>query len=220
MHPENYPLVEKIAADQGLPLQELMGNESLLKDIDLSGYQQNGVGEYTLRDILEELRKPGRDPRQDHQTVQFDESVSEISDLSKGIKLPGVITNVTHFGVFVDIGVHQDGLVHISQLSRRYVRDPMEVCSVGQQVEVFVLEVDEERKRISLSMNNPKENLPEKTRAGRPKRASKKKASEKGKPRPQEKPGKAPAKKEKPEVRTTGNFEKDLALLMEKFNQQ
>ncbi|SVC90371.1 uncharacterized protein METZ01_LOCUS343225, partial [marine metagenome] len=129
VHPENYPLVEKIAADQGLPLQELMGKESLLKDIDLSGYQQNGAGEYTLRDILEELRKPGRDPRQDHQAVQFDESVSEISDLSKGMKLPGMITNVTHFGVFVDIGVHQDGLVHISQLSRRYVKDPMEVCS-------------------------------------------------------------------------------------------
>ena len=113
------------------------------------------VGSYTLNDILEELKKPGRDPRDDHQEVQFSEAVQDMKDLQVGMHLQGVVTNITHFGAFVDIGVHQDGLVHISQMSSQFVRDPLEACAVGQRVEVWVLEVDAQRKRIALSMRNP-----------------------------------------------------------------
>ncbi|MEC8283649.1 MAG: S1 RNA-binding domain-containing protein, partial [SAR324 cluster bacterium] len=113
------------------------------------------VGSYTLNDILEELKKPGRDPRDDHQEVQFSEAVQDMKDLQVGMHLQGVVTNITHFGAFVDIGVHQDGLVHISQMSSQFVRDPLEACAVGQLVEVWVLEVDAQRKRIALSMRNP-----------------------------------------------------------------
>jgi len=135
----------------------MVGNEEKLKLIDVKRYEEQGIGSYTLKDIIDELHKPGRDPRDDHQTVQFDDSVSEIGDLEKGMKLPGVITNVTHFGAFIDIGVHQDGLVHISRLSKKYIKDPLEVCTVGQKVDAWVLEIDEERKRISLSLNDPGE---------------------------------------------------------------
>ena len=143
VHPENYTLVEQMAEHLELPLKEMVGNEEKLKLIDVKRYEEQGIGSFTLKDIIDELHKPGRDPRKDHETVQFDDTVSEIADLEKGMKLPGVITNVTHFGAFIDIGVHQDGLVHISRLSKKYIKDPLEVCTVGQKVDAWVLEVDE-----------------------------------------------------------------------------
>ncbi len=123
-----------------------------VKDIDIKRYVTDTVGEPTLRDIIRELEKPGRDPRDSFRYAEFKEGVSEISDLSPGMVLEGVITNVANFGAFVDIGVHQDGLVHISQLADRFIRDPKEVVKVGQIVTVRVLEVNEKLKRISLSM--------------------------------------------------------------------
>ena len=129
-----------------------MQKEDLRKKIDLKKYVTDTVGLPTLQDILSELAKPGRDPRQTFETFSFTEGVNEIKDLRAGMKLPGIVTNITAFGAFVDIGVHQDGLVHVSHLSDRFVSNPHDVVKVGQKVEVTVLEVDENRKRISLSM--------------------------------------------------------------------
>ena len=220
VHPENYSLVEQMAVQLEIPIQELMGNEEKLKLIDVKRYEEEGVGSYTLKDIINELHKPGRDPREDHQTVQFDDSVSEINDLEKGMKLPGVITNVTHFGAFIDIGVHQDGLVHISRLSKKYIKDPLEVCNVGQKVDVWVLEVDEERKRISLSLNDlgeeGKSNFSEPTK--NKSKPQKVRSSSKGN-KNKEKKRSSPSKDEAPIRKSTGNFDEDMAALMEKFNQ-
>ena len=151
VHPERYKLVERMAADLQVPLADLVGDSELVKRIDISRYVGGDVGEPTLRDILEELRKPGRDPRESFEPPKFREDVSELKDLEQGMVLEGVVTNVTAFGAFVDVGVHQDGLVHISQLSDRFVKDPHDVVSVGDKVKVRVLDVDVERKRISLS---------------------------------------------------------------------
>jgi uncharacterized protein len=154
VHPEHYALVQRMAADLGVALSELVRNEALLDRIDLQRYVTDETGMPTLQDILGELRKPGRDPREPADAVQFNEAVTELAHLRPGMQLQGVVTNVTHFGAFVDIGVHQDGLVHISQLADRFVRSPGEVVQVGQAVRVTVLSLDEERKRIALSMKS------------------------------------------------------------------
>jgi uncharacterized protein len=156
VHPERYPLVERMAADLGCKVEELVGNEALHKKIDLQKYVDGEVGLPTLRDILAELAKPGRDPRARFELFEFAAGIEKPSDLSPGMKLPGIVTNVTAFGAFVDIGVHQDGLVHVSQLSDQFVRDASEVVKVGQKVNVTVMEVDLPRNRIGLSMkSNP-----------------------------------------------------------------
>ncbi len=152
VHPERYALVETMAADLSVPLAELAKNPSLAGRIDLSRYVTESVGLPTLRDILEELKKPGRDPRKEFQAAAFRDDVREMSDLKEGMVLQGVVTNVTAFGAFVDVGVHQDGLVHVSHLAERFVKDPHEAVSAGQVVKVKVLAVDRERKRISLSI--------------------------------------------------------------------
>ena len=152
VHPENYPLVEHIAADLGVTLAELASRPELVGKIDLKRYVSATVGLPTLRDIVEELKKPGRDPRRQFEVVAFREDVRELADLEEGMVLPGTVTNVTAFGAFVDIGVHQDGLVHISHLAQRYVKDPHQVVKVGDAVRVKVLSVDLPRKRIALSI--------------------------------------------------------------------
>jgi uncharacterized protein len=152
VHPERYALVERMAADLDVPLPELIGNERLLRQVTLDRYVGDGVGLPTLEDILAELRKPGRDPREAFEPPAFRDDVREPKDLTEGMELEGVVTNIVAFGAFVDIGVHQDGLVHVSQLADRYVADPNAVVSVGQKVRVRVLSVDLERNRIALSM--------------------------------------------------------------------
>lgn len=151
VHPERYALVEQIARDLAVDLQRLVGSESEAKKIDPQKYVQENVGQETLIDIIAELRKPGRDPRDAFEPPQFREDVQRIEDLKPGMILPGVVTNVTAFGAFVDVGVGQDGLVHISQLADRFVRDPNEVVSLGQNLQVKVMDVDIARTRVSLS---------------------------------------------------------------------
>ncbi|MFM2198690.1 MAG: hypothetical protein RLZZ505_2122 [Verrucomicrobiota bacterium] len=163
VHPERYPLVEKMAFDLGCSVTDLLREESLRKKIDLQKYVSAEVGLPTLRDILEELSKPGRDPRKAFESFDFANGVEKPSDLAVGMKLPGVVTNVTAFGAFVDVGVHQDGLVHVSHLADHFVRDASEVVKVGQRVQVTVMEVDIPRNRISLSMKSKPE--PEARRA-------------------------------------------------------
>lgn len=152
VHPESYHIVEKMAADLNCGIDQLMENKDLRKKINLNTYVTEQVGLPTLKDILSELEKPGRDPRKSFELFSFDENVHEIRDLREGMRLPGIVTNVTNFGAFVDIGVHQDGLVHISQLADEFVDDPNKIVKVGQKVWVNVTEVDEKRKRIALSM--------------------------------------------------------------------
>ncbi|HOP06833.1 MAG TPA: Tex family protein [candidate division Zixibacteria bacterium] len=152
VHPESYPVVEKMAGDLGCTVLQLMENEELRKKIRLEDYITDKVGIPTLLDIMEELSKPGRDPRDKYEPFSFDDSVNSIEDLKVGMSLPGIVTNVTAFGAFVDVGVHQDGLVHISELADRFVKDPAEVVKVHQRVQVTVLDVDIERHRIALSM--------------------------------------------------------------------
>ena len=152
VHPESYPIVQRMAADLGVRVRDLMHDERVRQRIDLHRYVTESVGLPTLTDILAELSKPGRDPRQTFDVVRFAEGVHSLDDLRPGMRLPGVVTNVTAFGAFVDIGVHQDGLIHVSQLADRFVRDPNEVVHVHQQVQVTVVDVDRDRKRIGLSM--------------------------------------------------------------------
>ncbi len=152
VHPERYALVEKMAADSGCTVQELMSNEAKRKAIDLKKYVSDGVGLPTLQDIMAELAKPGRDPRKQFEAFSFVEGVEKPEDLTVGMKLPGIVTNVTAFGAFVDIGVHQDGLVHVSQLADHFIKDANEVVKVAQKVMVTVVEVDLPRQRIALSM--------------------------------------------------------------------
>ncbi|MFK7911049.1 MAG: Tex family protein [Akkermansiaceae bacterium] len=156
VHPERYALVEQMAADLGCDVATLIRDADARKKIDLKKYVSDEVGLPTLKDIIAELAKPGRDPRAQFELFSFAEGVNKPSDLSQGMKLPGVVTNVTNFGAFVDVGVHQDGLVHISQLADKYISDPSEVVKVGQKVQVTVTEVDLNRNRIALSMRaNP-----------------------------------------------------------------
>ncbi len=152
VHPESYAVVDAMARDQGCSVAELMQDAARRKKIDLTRYVGDTIGLPTLRDILAELDKPGRDPRKDFETVAFAGHVTQIGDLRPGMRLPGVVTNVTAFGAFVDIGVHQDGLVHISEMADAFVRDPTRVVSVQQRVNVTVLAVDPERNRIALSL--------------------------------------------------------------------
>jgi uncharacterized protein len=152
VHPEAYPVVEKILADLGKPLTELTGDARALKELDATRYTSEQFGLPTVRDILKELEKPGRDPRPQFKTAAFQDGVEELKDLTPGMLLEGVVTNVTNFGVFVDIGVHQDGLVHISMMSHKFIKDPRELVKAGDVLKVKVLEVDLQRKRIALTM--------------------------------------------------------------------
>lgn len=157
VHPESYAVVEAIASDLSVPLTQITQIAEKLKKTNLKKYVTDTVGEPTLRDILSELEKPGRDPRAEFKYATFKEGIKEISDLKEGMELEGIVTNVANFGAFVDIGVHQDGLVHISQLADRFVDDPKKIVKVGQVVKVRVLEVNEKLKRISLSMKSVKQ---------------------------------------------------------------
>lgn len=152
VHPESYEVVNKMAADIGVKLDDLIKSNELRSRINIKQYVTETTGLPTLQDIMEELSKPGRDPRETFEVFNFQEGVNSMKDLKVGMKLPGIITNITNFGAFVDIGVHQDGLVHLSHLADRYITDPNEVVTVNQKVEVTVMEVDMGRKRIGLSM--------------------------------------------------------------------
>jgi protein Tex len=154
VHPEVYAIVERMASDLGCKVKDLMTSAELRKQLDLSKYVTAKVGLPTLTDIVKELEKPGRDPRETFEVFSFTEGVNAIGDLKIGMKLPGIVTNVTNFGAFVDIGVHQDGLVHISHLSDKFIKDPKEAVTVQQKVFVTVVEVDVPRKRIGLSMKS------------------------------------------------------------------
>ena len=168
VHPESYAIVDAMAADQGCTITDLMHNGELREKIDIRQYVTETVGLPTLNDIMAELAKPGRDPRKTFEIFAFDENVSEMKDLEVGMQLPGIVTNVTRFGAFVDIGVHQDGLVHISEMANRFIKDPSEVVKVQQQVIVTVLEVDMNRKRIALSMKSGRKADGDKAPQGKP----------------------------------------------------
>ena len=152
VHPESYPVVEKIAESLGVTVPELIAKPELVEKIDIKGFQTETVGIYTLTDIREELRKPGRDPRDKFTVAKYRDDVKGIADLQPGMVLEGTVTNVTNFGAFVDVGVHQDGLVHVSELSNRFIKDPNDAVKVGQIVKVQVLSADPKAKRIALSI--------------------------------------------------------------------
>ncbi len=154
VHPERYELVGRMAKDMGCDVAMLMNDSSMISKINIKNYVTDDIGLPTLNDIVSELAKPGRDPRKEFEVFNFAEGIMKPSDLSAGMKLPGIVTNVTNFGAFVDVGVHQDGLVHISELSDNFVSNPADVLKVGQKVQVTVLAVDEQRNRISLSMKS------------------------------------------------------------------
>jgi uncharacterized protein len=152
VHPESYPVVQRICQLAGKTVPELIGNDAVLDGLDPKLFVDDKFGVETVKDILAELRKPGRDPRNRFEIVQFREGVNRPSDLELGMELQGIVTNVTDFGAFVDVGVHQDGLVHLSEIAHRYVKNPADALSVGQAVKVKVLAVDLEAKRIALSI--------------------------------------------------------------------
>jgi uncharacterized protein len=156
VHPERYELVKKMAGSLGTSLEKMIGNTKLLQSLDKNRFVSEDAGLPTIDDILQELEKPGRDPRRSFEYAKFSEEIKDLADLSPGMVLEGSVTNVTNFGAFVDIGVHQDGLVHISELADRYVRDPREIVKVGQVVKVRVLSVDPDLKRIALSLRSPR----------------------------------------------------------------
>jgi uncharacterized protein len=164
VHPETYPVVERILSHTDRPIEQLMGNASLLQSLKPELFANETFGVISVRDILQELEKPGRDPRPGFKVARLREDVSDIADLRAGMQLEGTVSNVAAFGAFVDLGVHQDGLVHVSELAAKYVRDAREVVRVGDVVKVRVLEVDLARKRIALSMR-PDDGRPA---AGRP----------------------------------------------------
>jgi uncharacterized protein len=152
VHPESYHIVEQMAKDLGCTVAELIANKELRLKIDKQKYITPTVGLPTLKDIMQELDKPGRDPRDTIKVFEFDPNVHGIGDLKEEMVLPGIVGNITNFGAFVDIGIKENGLVHLSQLAERYISDPTEVVSIHQHVMVKVLSVDMERKRIQLSM--------------------------------------------------------------------
>ncbi len=176
VHPERYALVEKIANDLGVPVASLVGDMKLIGRIDPKRYVGSDVGEFTLNDIVSELKKPGRDPRSAFEAPKFRDDVRTMEDLKLGMELEGIVTNVTAFGAFVDIGVHQDGLVHVSQLADKFVKDPSDVVKVGDKIKVRVMEIDMARKRISLSARkndrpdtrNAPQNAPQQNKGGQP----------------------------------------------------
>ncbi len=168
VHPEAYPLVQRIAEANRKDLRALIGDSAYLKRLDPRQFTDETFGEYTVRDILSELDKPGRDPRPEFSTANFKEGVEAIKDLKEGMLLEGVVTNVTNFGAFVDVGVHQDGLVHISQLADKFVADPRDVVKAGDVVKVRVVDVDTKRKRIALTMKKQRDASAERIREERP----------------------------------------------------
>jgi uncharacterized protein len=180
VHPESYAVVEEMARNLNCTVAELMNDPGLRDRLDLKKYVTDTVGMPTLTDIMDELAKPGRDPREPFELFTFTEGINEMSDLEVGMKLPGVVTNVTAFGAFIDIGVHQDGLVHVSELADRFVRDPHEVVKVNQKVTVSVIDVDLERNRISLSMREKPFEV--RTEPRQKKKENKKKTGEKHRP--------------------------------------
>ena len=152
VHPESYPIVEQMAKDLGCTLKDLIEQKDLRTKLDIKKYVTSEVGLPTLTDIIKELEKPGRDPREQLEAFEFDCRVQSVEDLEEGMILPGIVTNITNFGAFVDIGVHQDGLVHISQMANRRIAHPTDVVKLHQHVTVRVMEIDHRRNRISLSM--------------------------------------------------------------------
>jgi uncharacterized protein len=168
VHPEAYPLVERIAETNKRSVQSLIGDVPFLRSLEPSRYTDDKFGVPTVTDVLRELEKPGRDPRGSFKTAEFKEGVEKVSDLQPGMMLEGVVTNVTNFGAFVDVGVHQDGLVHISMLADRFVKDPHEVVKAGDVVRVKVLEVDLKRNRIALTMRMGDRPQPASRDEGRP----------------------------------------------------
>jgi uncharacterized protein len=206
VHPESYDIVSKMAKDLNCSVKDLMTSTELRKQLDLTKYLTDKTGLPTLTDIVSELEKPGRDPRKVFEVFSFTDGVNTIEDLKLGMKLPGIVTNVTNFGAFVDIGVHQDGLVHISHLADKFIKDPNEAVTVQQKVMVTVVEVDVPRKRIGLSMkSDPFAEQPQQPAPGK-KIHTGKPGSSKPKGKPQHKP-------KQPEL----SMEEKLALLKEKF---
>ncbi len=198
VHPESYPIVAAMAKDLNCAVPDLMADDQLQSPIRIQNYVTDTIGIPTLKDIMNELAKPGRDPRESFEHFAFDDAVQKPADLEKGMQVPGIVTNITAFGAFVDIGVHQDGLVHISNLSDHFVKDPNDVVKVAEKVWVTVLDVDLERNRISLSMAGDK----------------KQKAQNSDAP-PKKKPHEKPEKENKPRPRTTA-FNNPFAALAEK----
>jgi uncharacterized protein len=152
IHPESYAIVEKMAKDIGAGIKEIIGNEKLISKINVSDYVTDKIGMPTLQDILKELKKPGLDPREEFNSFSFSNEINEIHDLKVDMVLNGTVTNVTKFGAFVDIGVHQDGLMHVSQMSNKYIKDPNDIVSVGDNIKVKVMAINKELKRISLAL--------------------------------------------------------------------
>jgi uncharacterized protein len=199
VHPESYAIVNQMASDLGCTVKDLMSGTELRKQLDLKKYVTEKFGLPTLTDIVTELEKPGRDPREQFEVFSFTDGVNAIADLKVGMKLPGIVTNVTNFGAFVDVGVHQDGLVHISHLSDKFIKDPQEAVTVQQKVTVTVVEVDVARKRIGLSMKSDPFAQPGEV-------------SQKGN-KPKQSGGGKPPKPKEPEQ----SMEEKLAMLMNKF---
>jgi protein Tex len=183
VHPERYKLVEKMAADLNADLKEIVGNKDMVEKIALIKYVSDSVGELTLKDIVNELKKPGRDPRDKFEKPAFRDDVLELEDVKEGMILEGIVTNVTAFGAFVDIGVHQDGLVHVSELANRYVKDPAEIVKTGDKIKVTVLSVDLKRRRISLSAKHGKSPANNKKLQNREKRFSRSNSGNKNRER-------------------------------------
>ena len=211
VHPERYELVNKMAKDLGVSVAQLIKDTELQKQINLQKYVSAEVGLPTLQDIVKELAKPGRDPREQFEAFSFADGVNSIADLRKGMKLKGIVTNITNFGAFVDIGVHQDGLVHTSQLANRFVANPNEVVKVSQVIEVTVTDVDVDRKRISLSM---KEDSPKADNRNKEQGARNKDESQKRNDQPRKQFNQNPPKKEK---EVDGDLQAKLAKLKGMF---
>ena len=152
VHPESYAIVEQMSKDLGCTMSELIANKEIISQIDPKKYITASVGLPTLQDIIQELEKPGRDPRKAIKVFEFDPNIKTINDLHEGIVLPGIVTNITNFGCFVDVGIKENGLVHVSQLADKFISDPTEIVSIHQHVKVKVLGVDMERKRVQLTM--------------------------------------------------------------------
>jgi uncharacterized protein len=213
VHPETYYIVAQIAQDLKCKVKDLMKDEELRKKIDLKKYVSETVGLPTLQDIIQELAKPGRDPREQFEAVEFAEGINSMEDLRLGMKLNGVVTNITNFGAFVDIGVHQDGLVHISQMSHKRINSPHEVLKLGQKVSVTVTEIDIPRKRIALTMKDDLIESQSKQGEKRTKEYNEVKQMQ-GKPF-ENKPQQAKPKKEENEIE--GDLQAKLKALKEKF---
>jgi len=191
VHPEAYPVVNRIQSKLGKPIQDLMRDTKSLRNLDPKQFTDDKFGVPTVIDIISELEKPGRDPRPEFKMAEFRDDVETVADLKEGMRLEGVVTNVTDFGAFVDIGVHQDGLIHISMLADKFVKDPREIVKAGDIVTVYVVEVDQERHRIALSMRSANDERPA---AEKP--AAKKVVADKQKPREQKSDGSPARKKE------------------------